>query len=80
MSYLLFVATNYKRLVLLTVLPIIVSMITSSGAFASTSGDVFIVSSDSNSEVKTMELRAINENGEVRMVSDFTISTEMSYR
>jgi hypothetical protein len=47
-----------------------------SSAFASTSSELFIVSSDSGAEVKTMELKAINENGEVRMVSDFTISTE----
>lgn len=47
-----------------------------SNVSATTSGDIFIVSSNSGAEVKTMELRAINENGEVRMVSDFSISTE----
>jgi len=49
---------------------------TSINAFASTSNDVFIVSSDSGAEVKTMELRAVKENGEVRKVSSFAITTE----
>ena len=44
-------------------------MATSSGVYASTSSELFIVSSDSGAEVKSMELKAINENGEVRMVS-----------
>jgi hypothetical protein len=47
-----------------------------SNAFASTPSDVFIVSSDSGAEVKTMELRAVKENGEVRRVSAFDISIE----
>jgi hypothetical protein len=58
------------------VLSIIVGMATSSGVYASTSSELFIVSSDSGAEVKSMELKAINENGEVRMVSGFTISIE----
>jgi hypothetical protein len=49
---------------------------TSSNAFASTSNDLFIVSSDSGAEVKTMKLKAVKENGEVRKVSTFAISIE----
>ena len=74
--YLLLRLTGYKRIVLLPVLSIIVGMATSSGVYASTSSELFIVSSDSGAEVKSMEIKAINENGEVRMVSGFAISIE----
>jgi hypothetical protein len=64
-------------------LVVVIMIVTSSplvsmfgNASASTPSDMFIVSSDSGAEVKTMELKAIKEDGEVRMVSDFTISTE----
>ena len=70
------VSTIYKAVVLLPVLFMIGGMITTSSVFASTSSDIFIVSSDSNAEVKTMELKAVNENGEVRSVSGFAISIE----
>jgi hypothetical protein len=49
---------------------------TSIDTFASTSNDLFIVSSDSGAEVKTMKLRAVKENEEVRKVSSFAISIE----
>src|SRR5918995_914487 len=51
-------------------------MIISTGAFATTSSDLFIVSSDSGAEVHTMKLKAVKENGEVRPVSGFAISIE----
>ena len=51
-------------------------MIISSGAFATTSSDLFIVSSDTGAEVKTMKLKAVKEDGEVRKVSGFAISIE----
>jgi hypothetical protein len=54
----------------------LVGMFTVPSGFASTPSDVYIVSSDANAEVKTMELRAVNENGEVKSVSDFAISIE----
>jgi hypothetical protein len=49
---------------------------TSINTFASTSNDLFIVSSDSGAEVKTMELKAVKENGEARKVSSFAISID----
>ena len=51
-------------------------MIITSGAFASMSSNLFIVSSDSGAEVKTMELKAVKEDREVRRVSGFAITTD----
>jgi hypothetical protein len=71
------VLTKEKRAVLLFALFVVVgTMITTPSALASTSSDLFIVSSDSGADVKTMELRAVKENGEVRRVSGFAISIE----
>ena len=74
-----------RRAVLFSALSVVVGMMIitsgafasmSSNTFASTSSDVFIVSSDSGAEVKTMELKAVKENGEVRRVSGFAITID----
>jgi hypothetical protein len=45
---------------------------TSINAFASTSNELFIVSSDSGAEVKTMKLKRVKENGEARKVGSLS--------
>jgi uncharacterized membrane protein YgcG len=51
-------------------------MFTIPTGFSSTPSDVYIVSSDANAEVKTMELKAVNDGGTTKPVSGFIISPD----
>jgi hypothetical protein len=51
-------------------------LITTPSTFASTPSDLYIVSSDTDAEVKTMELKAVNDRGISKPVSSFVISPE----
>jgi hypothetical protein len=79
------VLTKEKRKAVLSAALFVVGiMIITSGAFASTSintfastsNELFIVSSDSGAEAKTMKLKGVKENGEARKVGRFAISIE----
>ena len=63
---------NYLIFLLFT----LAGMFTVPSGFASTPSDVYIVSSDANAEVKTMELKAVNDGGVSKPVSGFIISPD----
>jgi hypothetical protein len=73
--YLLLRLGNYKRIALLSLI-ILGSVFTIPAGFSSTPSDVYIVSSDANAEVKTMELKAVNDGGITKPVSGFIISPD----
>jgi hypothetical protein len=68
--------TKYKGFILFFLLFSLAGMFTVPNGFASTPSDVYIVSSDTNAEVKTMELKAVNDDGVTKPVSGFVISPE----
>jgi hypothetical protein len=68
--------TNYKGIILFFLLFTLAGLFTVPSGFASTPSDVYIVSSDANAEVKTMELKAVNEGGTTKPVSGFVISPD----
>jgi len=51
-------------------------MITIPSTFASTPSEVYIISSDTNAEVKTMKLKAVNDRGIPKPVSSFVITPD----
>jgi uncharacterized membrane protein YgcG len=70
--------TNYKGFILFFLLFSLAGMFTFPSGFASSStpSDVYIVSSDTNAEVKTMELKAVNDEGVTKPVSGFVITPD----